>query len=124
MTCEDYLQDPEANAAHLESCAECRAIAMELDDLIPVVELGSRSEATPIIGFRHISIRELGVMLTSTVVGAELSMAPGPAGQFKLIGDLTIREPLHRQPQRPASRAATATGVSPAAPARRGRGWR
>jgi TPP-dependent pyruvate/acetoin dehydrogenase alpha subunit len=30
-------------------------------------------------GFRHISIRELGVMLTSTVVGAELSMAPGVA---------------------------------------------
>lgn len=30
-------------------------------------------------GFRHISIRELGIMLTSTVVGAELSLAPGVA---------------------------------------------
>lgn len=36
MTCEDYLQDPEANAAHLESCAECRAIAMELDEEVAV----------------------------------------------------------------------------------------
>lgn len=26
MTCEEYLQDPEANAAHLESCALCRSI--------------------------------------------------------------------------------------------------
>lgn len=31
MNCDDYLQDPEANAAHLASCAACRAIAEELD---------------------------------------------------------------------------------------------
>jgi acetoin:2,6-dichlorophenolindophenol oxidoreductase subunit alpha len=30
-------------------------------------------------GFRHLSIRELGIVLTSTVVGGELSMAPGVA---------------------------------------------
>jgi TPP-dependent pyruvate/acetoin dehydrogenase alpha subunit len=30
-------------------------------------------------GYRHLSIRELGIVLTSTVVGAELSMAPGVA---------------------------------------------
>jgi hypothetical protein len=30
MTCEDYLQDPEANAAHLASCAACRAVAEAL----------------------------------------------------------------------------------------------
>jgi hypothetical protein len=30
MTCEEYLQDPEANAAHAESCAACRAITEEL----------------------------------------------------------------------------------------------
>jgi acetoin:2,6-dichlorophenolindophenol oxidoreductase subunit alpha len=28
-------------------------------------------------GYRHISIRELGIILTSTIVGAELSLAPG-----------------------------------------------
>ena len=31
MTCEEYLEDPEANAAHLESCAVCRALDEELD---------------------------------------------------------------------------------------------
>ena len=30
MTCDDYLQEPEANAAHVASCAACRAIAEEL----------------------------------------------------------------------------------------------
>lgn len=39
MTCDDYLQDPEAYAAHLQSCAECRAIAEELSAAVdlPVV---------------------------------------------------------------------------------------
>jgi hypothetical protein len=30
MTCEEYLQDPEANAAHAETCAACRAVTEEL----------------------------------------------------------------------------------------------
>ncbi|HEX8172152.1 MAG TPA: hypothetical protein VF824_16580 [Thermoanaerobaculia bacterium] len=36
MTCDDYLEDPEANAAHLESCAACRAMTEELDGEIEV----------------------------------------------------------------------------------------
>ena len=36
MTCEEYLKDPEANAAHAESCAACRAITEELEDDIVV----------------------------------------------------------------------------------------
>jgi anti-sigma factor RsiW len=31
MTCDDYLQDPEANAAHLETCEACSALTFELD---------------------------------------------------------------------------------------------
>lgn len=34
MTCDDYLQDPEANAAHLETCDACSALAFELDHRI------------------------------------------------------------------------------------------
>lgn len=30
MTCEDYLQDPEAHVTHLESCPSCRTVAREL----------------------------------------------------------------------------------------------
>ncbi|HEY0159590.1 MAG TPA: hypothetical protein VGF28_20045 [Thermoanaerobaculia bacterium] len=40
MNCDDYFEDPETNAAHLESCASCRALedAMsgELDEPIEV----------------------------------------------------------------------------------------
>lgn len=32
MTCEEYLNDPEANAAHLESCEVCRVLESDLDD--------------------------------------------------------------------------------------------
>jgi hypothetical protein len=32
--CEEYLQDPEANAAHLETCDDCSALAFELDHRI------------------------------------------------------------------------------------------
>ena len=31
MTCEDYFEDPEKNAAHLQSCALCRSMNEELD---------------------------------------------------------------------------------------------
>ena len=36
MTCDDYFEDPEKNAAHLQSCAECRAMVEELDTPIEV----------------------------------------------------------------------------------------
>jgi hypothetical protein len=36
MTCEEYLEDPEANAAHLASCESCRAIDAELSVPIDV----------------------------------------------------------------------------------------
>jgi hypothetical protein len=34
--CEDYLQDPEAYAAHVESCETCRALIEELDEAVDV----------------------------------------------------------------------------------------
>lgn len=57
MTCEDYLQDPEANAAHLESCAECRAISEELDDVIPVAPRAISLDALPMATWEGASHR-------------------------------------------------------------------
>lgn len=48
MTCEDYLQDPESNAAHLASCASCRAIAEELDADIDVAPPAISLDALPL----------------------------------------------------------------------------
>ncbi|HEX9160661.1 MAG TPA: hypothetical protein VF980_03060 [Thermoanaerobaculia bacterium] len=42
--CQRYLEDPEANAAHLAGCAECRALAETLDEHVETSSvLGSRS---------------------------------------------------------------------------------
>lgn len=32
MTCEDYFENPELNAAHLDRCAECRTLHEALED--------------------------------------------------------------------------------------------
>jgi hypothetical protein len=48
MTCEEYLSDPEANAAHLESCALCRAMFEELDDLVAVQHRPVDVDALPL----------------------------------------------------------------------------
>jgi hypothetical protein len=35
-TCEDYFEDPEKHAAHLETCALCRALEEGMTDELPV----------------------------------------------------------------------------------------
>jgi hypothetical protein len=57
MTCEDYLQDPEKNAAHLESCAMCRAIALDLDDEVEIRARPLNVDALPLAGWEGASHR-------------------------------------------------------------------
>ncbi|HEX7808410.1 MAG TPA: hypothetical protein VF608_06795, partial [Thermoanaerobaculia bacterium] len=48
MNCDDYLQDPETHAAHLESCAICRAMFEELDTELPIQHRPIDVEALPL----------------------------------------------------------------------------
>jgi hypothetical protein len=48
MTCEEYLNDPEANAAHLESCEVCRSIEEDLGDAVPVAPRPLNLDALPL----------------------------------------------------------------------------
>lgn len=57
MTCEDYLEDPEANAAHLESCEACRAMALELDDAIEIAPHPLNVNALPLAPWEGASHR-------------------------------------------------------------------
>lgn len=59
MTCEDYLQDPDANASHLATCAACRAIAQQLDaDVGDAVDVAPLSiDALPLAGWEGASHR-------------------------------------------------------------------
>lgn len=57
MTCEDYLQDPEANAAHAQTCDACRAITEELDDDIVVQSRPIKLDALPMASWEGASHR-------------------------------------------------------------------
>jgi hypothetical protein len=48
MTCEEYLNDPEANAAHLKSCEVCRSIEEDLGDAVPVAPRPLNLDALPL----------------------------------------------------------------------------
>lgn len=74
MTCEDYLQDPEANAAHLESCAECRAIAEELDDAIAVAPRAISLDALPMATWEGASHRTWPLVAAGAVAVAILAV--------------------------------------------------
>jgi hypothetical protein len=74
MTCEDYLQDPEANAAHLESCAECRAISEELDHAIPVTPRAISVDALPMATWEGASHRTWPLVAAGAVSVAILAV--------------------------------------------------
>ncbi len=82
MTCEEYLNDPEANAAHLESCEVCRVFESDdLADAIPVQPRPMNLEALPMAAWEGASHRTwplvaagLVAMLTLLIV---LSAAAG-----------------------------------------------
>ena len=57
MTCEDYFDDPEKNAAHLESCAACQALANDLDSEIEVEPRPLYVDALPLAGWEGASYR-------------------------------------------------------------------
>jgi len=55
--CEEYLQDPEANAAHLESCDDCSALAFELGDEVEVQHRPIAVDALPLAPWEGASHR-------------------------------------------------------------------
>lgn len=57
MTCDDYLEDPEANAAHAESCAACRAITDELSDEVVAAPRPIALDALPMASWEGASHR-------------------------------------------------------------------
>ncbi|HEX6098499.1 MAG TPA: hypothetical protein VF432_19440 [Thermoanaerobaculia bacterium] len=57
MTCEEYLEDPEANAAHLETCAECRALEEDFALPIEIQHRPIRVDALPLASWEGASYR-------------------------------------------------------------------
>ena len=74
MTCEEYLQDPEANAAHLESCALCRSIEEDLGDEIDVQSRPLNLDALPMATWEGASHRTWPLVLAGLVASLTLAI--------------------------------------------------
>jgi hypothetical protein len=74
MTCEEYLQDPEANAAHLESCALCRSIDEDLGDEIDIQPRPLNLDALPMATWEGASHRTWPLVLAGLVASLTLAI--------------------------------------------------
>lgn len=75
MTCEDYFEDPEKNAAHLDTCALCRALEEDTDavsiehrplnvDALPLATWEGASHRTwPLVAAGVVSVLVLAIAL-------------------------------------------------------------
>jgi hypothetical protein len=79
--CQRYLEDPEANAAHLQTCAECRAIAEALAAKADVEPAPIAVDALPLAPWEGSSHRAwplvLGASAVVTIVALALLDATG-----------------------------------------------
>ena len=57
MNCEEYLEDPEQHAAHLESCPVCRELIAELDSEVEVNARPIAIDALPLAPWEGASHR-------------------------------------------------------------------
>jgi hypothetical protein len=75
MTCEDYFEDPEKNAAHLETCALCRALEEDVEavdieprplslDALPLATWeGATHRTWPLVAVGAVSVLVLAIAL-------------------------------------------------------------
>lgn len=92
--CMRYLEDPEANGAHLSECAECRTVFEELRSKVDVRSV--RLEALPLAPWEGASYRSwplvVGSALTVLAIAAALFAAAG-ASPVSAIGE-AVREAI------------------------------
>lgn len=79
--CERYLEDPDAHAAHLDSCADCRALFGELDVDVPVRAVAVDAAKLPLAPWEGASHRSwplvIGVLLAVLTMAFALFLVAG-----------------------------------------------
>jgi len=73
--CQKYLEDPEANAAHLQSCAECRAVSAALAEKSDVEPASIDVDALPLAPWEGSSHRPWPLVLGITAVVVAVALA-------------------------------------------------
>jgi hypothetical protein len=84
--CQRYLEDPEANAAHLQTCAKCRAEAAGLAEKAGAEPAPIDLDALPLAPWEGSSHRPWGLVLGGSVVIVAIALA---------LCDVTGMSPLH-----------------------------
>jgi hypothetical protein len=73
--CHRYLEDPEANAAHLQTCAECRAVSAALAEKSDVEPAPIDVNALPLAPWEGSSHRPWPLVLGITAVVVAIALA-------------------------------------------------
>jgi hypothetical protein len=73
--CQRYLEDPEANAAHLQTCAECRAVSAALAVKADVEPASIDVNALPLASWEGSSHRPWPLVLGITAVVIAIALA-------------------------------------------------
>ncbi|HXH38115.1 MAG TPA: hypothetical protein VNN08_05780 [Thermoanaerobaculia bacterium] len=84
--CQRYLEDPEANAAHLQTCAECRAEAAGLAEKAGAETAPIDLDALPLAPWEGSSHRPWGLVLGGAVIVIAIALA---------LCDASGMSPLH-----------------------------
>lgn len=73
--CQQYLEDPEANAAHLETCAECRAVNAGLSVKAAAEPPSIDVDALPLAPWEGSSHRPWPLILGGTAIVVAIALA-------------------------------------------------
>jgi hypothetical protein len=73
--CQRYLEDPEANASHIEECAECRALQTGLDVSTMTRESTVDVNNLPLAPWEGASHRPWGLVLGGTLAVIVIALA-------------------------------------------------
>jgi hypothetical protein len=91
--CDQYLEDPEAHAAHLESCAECSAIARELDDAVEIAPRPLKLDALPLAPWEGASHRTWPLVAAGVAALVVLASVLWIATDLSPLRELASRVP-------------------------------
>jgi len=109
-SCDEYLQDPETHAAHLESCNACRALVEDLDDEIEVRHRPLNVDALPLAPWEGASHRTWPLVAAGVAATLILSLvlffAAGVSSLNGIVNAVTSGIP----PLQPVVRALQLTG--------------
>jgi hypothetical protein len=114
--CQRYLENPEANAVHLQTCAKCNAEALALAENTDVEPPSIDLNALPLAPWEGSSHRAWPLVLGTTAVVAIVALAlldaAGMSPLHVVEGSLTSMEAIRTQLNRAASSLRSASLVT------------